>query len=874
MKKLLIVDGNSILNRAYYGVRPLSNKQGLPTNALFGFMNILKKHLDHIKPDYAVCAFDLKAKTFRHLEYDFYKANRKPMPDDLRIQLPYAKELVSLIGFNIVELEGFEADDVIGTVSRMSSDEVHAYVLTGDRDSLQLINKNTSVVLVKTKEDVVYTPEKFTEEYGVTPLQYIDVKAIMGDSSDNIPGIHGIGEKGAFKLISDFGSLNGLYENYESSTLSAGMKAKIEAGREMAYASQHLATIVLDAPINKTLDDLKNKGFDKPTLRSRFITFEFGSLIRKFGLEGISAPIDEGASALPEEKSEKITSSDISLDEFSACEPLSVGEQMGFDFGEEKIEPTPVALPSDSCISAGLPQDGELFSVYFVGDTVQIYSESGKVYLASTEEARALLSTKKIICHDIKSLKKKYDVNCVFDTMLAGYVISPADSSYELNNLTITYLNMDFDENYGAFLIFALYNQMQKHLAKDKTSHILTDIEIPLAHVLSSMENEGFKVDLEGLSAYSARLSELENKYKARIFELAGEEFNVNSPKQLGEILFGKLSLPHGKKTKSGYSTSADILEELAPEYEIVANVLEYRHVAKLNSTYCQGLYKVADENGIIHSTFNQTVAVTGRLSSTEPNLQNIPVRTELGKELRKFFITKGNDYVLIDADYSQIELKVLAHMSRDANMIYAFNSGADIHTATASSVFGVSPNEVTPEQRKRAKAVNFGIVYGIGDFSLGKDLGISKKEAKAYIDSYFATYPDIHAFIRRLITNAKEAGFAKTLFGRVRYIPELLAKNKMVQAFGERAAMNSPIQGTAADIIKIAMINVDKALKEAKIDAKLILQVHDELIIEAHRSCAEKALEILRKEMENAISLSVPLTADISIGENWLDAK
>ena len=887
MKKLLIVDGNSILNRAYYGVRPLSNKQGLPTNALFGFANMLKKHLDHVKPDYAVCAFDLKAKTFRHLEYDFYKANRKPMPDDLRVQLPYAKELVSLIGFNIVELEGYEADDVIGTVSRLASEDVHAYVLTGDRDSLQLINEHTSVILVKTKEDVIYTPEKFTEEYGVTPLQYIDVKAIMGDSSDNIPGIHGIGEKGAFKLISDFGSLNGLYENYMTSSLSQGMKDKITNGREMAFASQHLATIVLDAPIGKELCELTNKGIDKHTLRSRFITFEFGSLMRKFGLENIgNSESEEGAAdekasselqsnspALVEKgKNEKITESNISLDEFSECEPLLIGEQIGFDFGEEVIEPTPVSLPKEAY--EGVPSGGELFAVYFKDDTVQICTECGKQYVTSIENARELLVSKRIICHDIKTLKKQYDINCVFDTMLAGYVISPADSSYDLVNLTINYLNMDFDENYGAFIIFALYNQMQKHLKKDKTSHILTDIEIPLAYVLSDMENEGFKVDTDGLNSYSAYLSELENKHKARIFELAGEEFNVNSPKQLGEILFGKLELPHGKKTKSGYSTSADILEELAPEYEIVSKVLEYRHVAKLNSTYCQGLLKVADENGIIRTTFNQTVTVTGRLSSTEPNLQNIPVRTELGKELRRFFITKGNDYVLIDADYSQIELKVLAHMSRDANMIYAFNSGADIHTATASSVFGVSPSEVTSEQRKRAKAVNFGIVYGIGDFSLGKDLGISKKEAKAYIDSYFATYPDIHAFIRSLITDAKEAGYAKTLFGRVRYIPELVAKNKMVQAFGERAAMNSPIQGTAADIIKIAMINTHKALSEAGIDAKLILQVHDELIIEAHRSCAEKALEILRKEMENAISLSVPLTAEISIGENWLDAK
>ena len=864
MKKLLIVDGNSILNRAFYGIRPLSNKEGLPTNALFGFMTMLKKHIDHIKPDYLVCAFDLKAKTFRHKECDFYKANRKPMPEDLAIQLPYAKELVSQLGFNIVELEGYEADDVIGTVSRFGNKDLHAYILTGDRDSLQLINEYTSVVLVKTKEDVIYTPEKFSEEYGITPTQFIDVKAIMGDTSDNIPGIAGIGEKGAFKLISEYGSLDSLYENYLSSSLSQGMKDKITNGREMAYISKRLATIVLDAPIERCLECLESKEMDKQSLRRNFIKFEFGSLIKKFGLENIDPmPTEEKVESAPKAPT-------VELDEFEGCEPFG-GEQIGFDFGEEKLEPTPIKLHA---IQDGEPSGNTPWAIYFENVNTQITTSDEKSFVVPTERALEIIKDKDLICHDIKSIRKEFDISCIFDTMLAGYVVSPADSSYDLSALTLSYLNMDFIPEYASQLIMGLYNQMSKHLKKDKTEGILKNIEIPLAYVLSSMEKEGFKVDLEGLYKYRDYLTELENKHKARIFELAGEEFNVNSPKQLGEILFSKLELPHGKKTKSGYSTSADILEELAPDYEIVAEVLEYRHVAKLNSTYCQGLTKVADENGIIHSTFNQTVAVTGRLSSTEPNLQNIPVRTELGRNLRKYFITKGNDYTLIDADYSQIELKVLADMSRDANMIYAFNTGADIHTSTASLVFGVEPSEVTPELRKRAKAVNFGIVYGIGDFSLSKDLGISKKEAKSYIDSYFATYPDIHAFIRRLITEARELGYAKTMLGRIRYIPELSAKNKMVQAFGERAAMNSPIQGTAADIIKIAMINVDKALKEANIDAKLILQVHDELIIEAHNSCVDKALEILKREMENAVLLSVPLTADISTGKTWYEAK
>ena len=841
MKNLLIVDGNSILNRAYYGVHALSTKDGMPTNALFGMMNILKKHLDHIKPEYAVIAFDLKAKTFRHKECDFYKANRKPMPEDLAKQLPYAKELVKMLGFNVLELEGYEADDIIGTVSRTKHNEkLHSYILTGDRDSLQLINEDTSVVLLKTKEDVLYDAKKFIEDYGVTPLQYIDVKAIMGDSSDNIPGVSGIGEKGAFKLISEYGSLDNVYRDYENSSLSQGLKDKLTNGKEMAYISKFLATIVLDVPLNKSIDDYIYHGIDAINLRKSFTKFEFGSLIKKFELDKIDA------------NTNNIDLKPYCSSQYNCCDSVS---------------------SSVECIS-GLPKTTAPCAVYFLEDYVQIYTSEEKLYTCALSEAKDFLSNNAIVCHDVKSLLKITNMNCIFDTMLAGYVISPSDSSYDLPSLTIKYLDIAFDSKFGAKSIYSLYIEMKKMLERDNTLHILTDIEIPLAKVLFSMESEGFKVNLDGLKAYSNYLSEMEEAYKHRVYMLAGEEFNINSPKQLGEILFEKLGIPHGKKTKSGYSTSADILEDLADKYEIVAEVLEYRKVAKLNSTYCIGLIKVADMQGLIHTTFNQTVAVTGRLSSTEPNLQNIPIRTELGRNLRRYFTTKKDDYVLIDADYSQIELKVLSHMSKDANMIHAFRTGEDIHTMTASLVFGISPDEVTSELRKRAKAVNFGIVYGIGDFSLGKDLHISKKEAKQYIESYFATYPDIHAFIGKLINDAKSTGYAKTMFGRIRYIPELANKNKMIQAFGERAAMNSPIQGTAADIIKIAMINVDKALKNANIDAKLILQVHDELIVEAHSSCADKALQILKHEMESAVKLLVPLTADVSIGKTWYDAK
>ncbi|MBQ8344318.1 MAG: DNA polymerase I [Clostridia bacterium] len=831
MKNFLIIDGNSIINRAYYGIRPLSNKDGLPTNAIYGTVSILKKHLEHLKPDYAVVAFDVRAKTFRHKACDFYKATRKGMPDDLAAQLPYAKKCLEYMGFNIIELEGYEADDLIGTASKLGDcgEDIHSYVLTGDRDSLQLITDNCSLILVKTKEDIVYDPAKFSEEYGVTPTQYIDVKAIMGDSSDNIPGITGIGEKGAFKLISDFGSLDNIYESFEASSLTASMKDKIRNGKEMAYTSKFLATIVCDAPINKKICDFKYHGIDNDNLYRFFTEMEFESFIKKFEL---TPPED-------------IEAEDIPVSEYKA--PVSIGLLDGIR-----------------------------------NETLAVYNYDHKLYISSDKynfvyeygDYDEFLIKNNIICYDLKSMLKEKDVSCVFDVMLGAYVVSPADSSYAMENLCEKYLGEEFNPEYCAQQLFNIYKELDKKLTETNTKKILTDIEIPLARVLCSMENEGFKVDVNGLKSYSRQLNSLAQAYKERIYMLAGEEFNINSPAQLGEVLFEKMGLKHGKKTKTGYSTSAEVLEELRSENEIIAEILDYRQVMKLNSTYCEGLIKVADESGKIHTTFNQTVAVTGRLSSTEPNLQNIPIRTELGRNFRKYFITKNEDYLLIDADYSQIELKVLAHLSRDVNMVNAFNTGTDIHTVTASQIFGVRMSDVTPEMRSRAKTVNFGIVYGMGDFSLAKDLHITKKEAKNYISSYFATYPDVYAYIQKLIESATETGYAKTMFDRIRYIPELSASNRNVKAFGERAAMNSPIQGSAADIIKIAMINVSRALKEAKIDARLILQVHDELIIEANKNCVNEAKEILKREMENAVKLLVPLGAQISVGENWFDAK
>ncbi len=841
MKNFLIIDGNSIINRAYYGIRPLSNKAGVPTNAIYGMISILKKHLDHLKPDYAVVAFDVRAKTFRHKACDFYKATRKGMPDDLAIQLPYAKKCLEYMGFNVIELEGYEADDLIGTSSKLvhDGDDIHSYVLTGDRDSLQLITDSCSLILVKTKEDIVYDPQKFMEEYGVTPTQYIDVKAIMGDSSDNIPGVSGIGEKGAFKLICDFGSLDNIYEGFESSSLSASMKEKLRNGKEMAYTSKFLATIVCDAPINKTVDDFVYRGIDNDNLYDFFTEMEFESFKKKFAL-------------LP------------SLSEF---------EDFSLEKNEEKTEEPEAEMKSPATIGLLDGIKGEMVAVYPYND--QLYISSDKYnFVYEYGDYDSFLNDNNIICYDIKTLSKSRDINCVFDVMLAAYVVSPQDNSYAMEKLCKNYLDMDFVPEYCAQILYKLYKVLDTKLIKAGTKSILTDIEIPLAKVLSSMEQEGFKVDVNGLKSYSRQLLNLASTFKERIYMLAGEEFNVNSPAQLSEILFEKMGLKHGKKTKTGYSTDVSVLEDLRSENEIIREILDYRQVMKLNSTYCEGLIKVADEDCKIHTTFNQTVAVTGRLSSTEPNLQNIPIRTELGRNFRRYFITKNEDYVLIDADYSQIELKVLAHLSNDTNMLYAFNSGIDIHAVTASQIFGVRIEDVTPEMRSRAKTVNFGIVYGMGEHSLAKDLHISYKEAKSYIASYFATYPEVHSYIRKLIETATEKGYAKTMFNRIRYIPELSATNKNVKAFGERVAMNSPIQGTAADIIKIAMINVSKALKDAKIDAKLILQVHDELIVEANKNCAHIAKEILKREMENAVKLSVPLTAQISMGDNWFDAK
>ncbi|MBE6531219.1 MAG: DNA polymerase I [Ruminococcaceae bacterium] len=850
MKKILIVDGNSILNRAYYGVRPLTTKDGLYTNAVYGMYSILSKNINTVSPDYCVVAFDLKAPTFRHKMYDLYKANRKGMPEELAMQLPYAKECVKDMGFTLLELEGYEADDILGTVSAKAAElGIHSYLLTGDRDSLQLIDDNTTVLLATNKETLNFDRELFVSTYGISPSQFADVKALMGDSSDNIPGVPGIGEKTAFKLIAEFSSLEGVYAGYQDSKLTPSVKQKLTDGKESALISQKLAIIDRAAPIDFDIDSHEYKGIKSREMRSLFEKLEFFSLIKKLGLDklGEDAEIKEAPKSETTEKPAP-TSEEVSI------------EQMAEHFCGKTI---------------AVSMDGSYLCAYD-GDKLLHASVN-----ASKGALEALFKSAKVITHDAKNFYKnligmgiEYS-DCYFDTMLAAYVLNSTRRGYSLEEVYLEYIESTLTEDIDrAFAIYRIFEVISSRVKAEGCESLLFDIEIPLAAVLADMEMTGVKVDTQGINEYSKELSELTDALKERIYYAAGEEFNIDSHKQLGDILFNKLGLPAQKKTKTGYSTDADVLNKLRGKHDIIEDILDYRQISKLNSTYTHTLVELADDNGRIHTVLNQTGTATGRLSSAEPNLQNIPVRTELGRRFRKYFIPKNEDYVIVDADYSQIELRLLADISGDETMISAFIDGEDIHTSTAARVFGVSSAEVTPELRKRAKAVNFGIVYGIGDYSLSEDLGISRAQAKQYIESYLEGFPKVCEYLENIKEQARKDGYVSTLFGRRRYIPELSASNKNLQHFGERVAMNSPIQGTAADIIKIAMINVQRKLKEAGIDARLILQVHDELLVETHKSCVEEAKSILVREMESAVSLRVPLDVEAGVGATWFDAK
>ncbi len=855
MKKLLIIDGNSILNRAFFGIRPLTTKEGLHTNAFYGMTNILPRHLEQSRPDYAVVAFDLPAPTFRHKAYEGYKSNRHGMPDELAEQLPYAKECCACLGFTILACEGWEADDILGTYARMAKEEeVECAILTGDRDSLQLIDDTTHVLLAATGETVTMDRAAFTAKYGIPPEDFVDVKALMGDSSDCIPGVAGIGEKTALKLIAAHHTLEGVYDNLDSPEITKSIRAKLEAGKDSAYLSRDLARIRTDAPV-PPLSEVAYTGFDQRSLFNLFTKLEFSALIKRLFTES------ETPAAAEESPADAISTLEVTPDTLAAS---LTGARIAVCCEVE--ENTLTLTASDGNVTCKAAAEKSAFAPFFTACGSRILTTDSKALYALCDEIDAPLP---LVADDLT---------------LAAYVRDPADHPFALDKLSLSLLGKAAFPASAAdktALMLALMDALDTALKEQNAYDLYRSIELPLARVLRDMEREGFHVDLEGIKAFGDKLSVMIARLEEEIYDLAGCSFNINSPKQLGEILFVKLAFPGFKKTKTGYSTSAEILEKLAPYHPIIRKILDYRQYSKLKSTYTDGLIKVADENGVIHSSFNQTITATGRLSSTEPNLQNIPVRTELGREMRRFFIA-GNASaehhaaearVLVDADYSQIELRLLAHISGDPIMIEAFKRGDDIHTITASQVFDVPIEEVTSDLRKSAKAVNFGIVYGISDFSLAQDIKVTKAEAARYIESYLAKYPKVAAYLRDVVADAKRDGYVTTLFGRRRYIPELSSGKKMLAAFGERVAMNSPIQGTAADIIKLAMINVTRALREANLDAKLILQVHDELILDAAASCASEAASILKREMESVLPLSLPLTVDVQIAPTWYDA-
>lgn len=846
-KNILVIDGNSIMNRAFYGIRPLTNKAGLHTNAIYGTANILLKHLENLSPTHAAVAFDLKAPTFRHKMYSEYKAGRRAMPDELAMQIPYIKKQCELLGFKVLSLEGYEADDIIGTVASYSacSDDLFAYVLTGDRDSLQLINDKVNVLLAGNNDTLAYDIDAFRERYGVTPDVFVDVKALMGDSSDNIPGVAGIGEKTALKLISRFGSLDGVYENIDDKDISKGIREKLTVGHDSAYMSRTLATIDKNVPLGIGLEDISYTGYDKVGLLKLFTELEFGALIKRLELTSVQAPSTVDKPAL------EVSTDECNIDKLNSVLKHAELAALALELDNER-----------ACISLSLDGASEYRCVCGKSKLEELLREYSQ----------------KLIVYDSKAIFNSTDIDELtvfkFDIKLGAYVADSSVGKYELDSLTLKYLGESVENNVGAALLYRLYTPIRAALEDCGGMKVLEEIEQPLAGILSSMEKAGFKLDCNGLTSFGDALGIALDELAARIYVAAGEEFNINSPKQLGEVLFEKLALPTGKKTKTGYSTSADILEKLAPYYPIVQDILDYRQIGKLKGTYTDALVALADKDSLVHTSFNQTVTATGRLSSTEPNLQNIPIRTTLGHELRRFFIPRGEDRVFVDADYSQIELRLLAEISGDENMINAFLCGTDIHTVTASQVFGVPIDKVTPELRKRAKAVNFGIVYGIGDYSLSQDINVTKREAGEYIESYMSTYPDVAAYLKNIIAEGYDKGYVSTMFGRRRYIPELSSAKAMLKKFGERVAMNSPIQGTAADIMKLAMIGTYKALRQEGLDAVLVLQVHDELVLDVAERDARRAAEVLKEQMESVIDSKVPLTCELSLGKTWFDCK
>ena len=839
--KLLAIDGNSIINRAFYGIKLLTTKDGKYTNAVYGFINILNRLKEAEQPDGIAVAFDLKKPTFRHLKYAEYKAGRHATPPELLEQFAPLKEWLSAMGYSVIECEGFEADDILGTLAKACEDSGNECVVaTGDKDSLQLISDKVRVVLSATRmggpEITNYDKAALFEKYGLTPSQMIELKALMGDSSDNIPGVAGIGEKTATDLISRFGDIDYIYEHLDELDIKAGVRTKLEVGKESAFFSRWLGTISREAPIDINPESYLTKAMDNAKVASIMTELEFFKLMEKMGISPVAV-----------KKTEKI-----------------VCEKVTFVSAEELLKNLGKRVD--------LVRVGESFGAYSNCLCAEI-SEAQALELLASDTEKSLYDAKWFYKFAVKNgIEPK---SFVFDTMLAAYVCNPSSSSYELDRLLAEYgaevsADIENEAAKAAAANYAVAAALRKELEKTEQDRLYFDIELPLATVLGDMELRGVLIDANALKIHGEELGRRILELEKEIYELIGYEFNLNSPKQLGVALFEHLGLPAKKKTKSGYSTNADVLEDLRTYHPAIDEILEYRKLTKLNSTYVEGLLNALAPDGRVHTRFNQKETRTGRISSLEPNLQNIPIRTELGAKMRGFFTAKEG-YTLVDADYSQIELRVLAHLAKDENMISAFTGGTDIHTQTASQVFGVPEDYVTSQMRSSAKAVNFGIVYGIGAWSLGENIGVSTKEAQQYIESYLNHYSGVDRFMKESIETAKKCGFAVTSYGRRRYLPELSSSNFNLRAFGERVARNMPIQGTAADIIKLAMVKVENRLLAEKLDAKLIMQVHDELIVEANEACAEKVAEILKYEMENAAKLSVPMEVDVGIGKTWL---
>jgi len=855
--KLMILDGNSIINRAFYGIRMLNAPDGTPTNAVYGFLSTFRRVFDLAQPQAVCVAFDVHAPTFRHEQYALYKAQRKPMPEELAVQMPLLKQTLDYMGVRRLELAGWEADDLLGTVARRC--EAAGWtcdVVTGDKDSLQLITDSTHVFNVKTRmgqtDTIEYTPERFREEYGFDPIRMIDLKALMGDSSDNIPGVPGIGEKTAKDLLVRFGTVADIYRDLDALDIKPGVRKKLTEGRESAQLSFDLATIRTDAPIDFALESAVWDHDYQPELYDWFRRLNFTSLSEKWGLQpadGVSAP----SSALP---------------------TVDVADSAALRALEQAVTAAPyVAVLAPDGLDTLTLCDGK--ACYALS-----WAQLGDDYNAFL---RLLFSDRvRKAGHNIKDLMRALldeglpTDGFVFDTALAAYDLNPSSSDYTVSKLATNYLGLSVEDADAAACAEALWHLrpvLAGELEKNGMERLYREIEFPLCRVLYRMENRGICIDREQLRQFGDMLSRRISDCETLIFSYSGGEFNINSTRQLGELLFEKLGLPPVKKTKTGYSTNAEVLEKLKNKHPIVPAIMDYRMLTKLKSTYADGLMKEIREDGRIHTTFQNLVTATGRLSSTEPNLQNIPVRTDLGAEIRKMFIPKPG-CVLVDADYSQIELRVLAHIAGDDAMRKAFCDHVDIHTATAAQVFGVPVEEVTPLQRRHAKAVNFGIVYGISEFSLAEDIGVSRYEARAYIDNYLNNYRGVKEYMHKVVADAREIGYTETLYGRRRYIPELKSSNFNVRSGAERIALNTPIQGTAADLIKLAMIRVENALNEKYPDAKLLLQVHDELIVECPEGIAQEVAALVSREMENVASLSVPLTAEAKFGKSWYEAK